>query len=84
MNKLTKQIRNNDGFTYEMTKAEAEEYFWGDAADVLGQPKPKGMFEALFVAPILDENDRKEFLANHCYSPLVKELIQSSMKGDDK
>ena len=78
------KVRTKEGFAFEMSKAEAEEYFWGDAADVLGQPKPKGMFEAMFVAPILDENDRKEFLANHCECPLVRELIQSSMKGDDK
>ena len=74
------KIRTNDGFIYETTKAEAEEYFYGDVADVLGQPTPKGMWEAMFVAPILDENDRKEYLANHCYSPLVRELIQSVMK----
>ena len=78
------KVRTKDGFQFEMTRAEAEEYFWGDAADVLGQPKPKGMWEAMFVAPILDENDRKEYLANHCYSPLVRQLIQDSMKGDDK
>ena len=80
MNKLTKQIRNNDVFTYEMTKTEAEEYFYGDVADVLGQPSPKGMFEAMFVAPVLDEEERKEYLANHCECPLVRELIQCSMK----
>ena len=83
MSKLTKQIRNNDGFIYETSKSEAEEYFYGDVADVLGQPKPKGMWEAMFVAPVLDDEERKEFLANHCYSPLVKELIQNSMKGDE-
>ena len=83
MNKLTKQIRNNDGFIYETTKTEAEEYFWGDTADVFGKPKPKGMWEAMFVAPVLDEEERKEFLSNRCYSPLVKELIQGSMKGDE-
>ena len=75
------KVRTKDGFIFETTKEELEEKFYGDAADVLGQPKPKGMFEALFVAPILDENDRKEYLANHCYSPLVRQLIQSSMKG---
>ena len=74
------KARTKDGFTYEMTKAETEDYFWGDAADVLGQPKPKGMWEAMIVAPILDENDRKEFLANHCECPLVRQLIQGSMK----
>ena len=78
------KVRVKDGFAYEMTKAEAEEKFYGDVADVLGQPKPKGMFEAMFVAPILDENDRKEFLANHCECPLVRQLIQGSIKGDDK
>ena len=78
------KVRIKDGFAYEMTRAEAEDYFWGDVAYVLGQPKPKGMWEAMFVAPVLDEEERKEFLANHCYSPLVKELIQNSMKGDDK
>ena len=77
-------VRTKDGFTFEMSKAEAEEYFYGDVADVLGQPKAKGMWDAMFVAPVLDDEERKEFLANHCYSPLVKELIQSSMKGDDK
>ena len=77
------KVRTKDGFTYEITKAEAEEHFWGDVAEVLGQPKPNGIWEALFVAPILDENDRKEFLANHCYSPLVRQLIQSSMKGGE-
>ena len=78
------KVRTEDGFTFEMTRAEAEERFYGDVADVLGQPVPKGMWESQFTAPILDENDRKEFLANHCECPLVRELIQSSMKGDDK
>ena len=78
------KVRTKEGFQFEMNKSEAEEYFWGDVTDVLGQPKPKGMWEALFVAPMLDENDRKEFLANHCECPLVRQLIQSSMKGDDK
>lgn len=80
MNKLTKQIRNNDGFIYETTKAEAEEYFYGDLADVLGQPKPQGMWEAMFVAPVLDDEERKEYLSSHCYSPLVRQLIHDSMK----
>lgn len=80
---MSKVRTDKDGFQFEMTKAEAEEYFWGDVADVLGQPKPQGMFEAMFVAPILDENDRKEFLANHCECPLVRELIQGSMKGGE-
>ena len=74
------KIRTKDGFTYEMTKAEVEEYFYGDVADVLGQPTAKGMWEAMLVAPILDENDRKEYLSNHCYSPIVRQLIQDSMK----
>lgn len=78
------KIRTKDGFKFEMSKEEAEEYFWGDVADILGQPKPKGMFEALFTAPVLDENDRKEYLANHCECPLVRQLIQSSMKESDK
>lgn len=78
------KVRTKEGFTFEMSKSEAEEHFWGDAADVLGQPKPKGMWEALFVAPILDENDRKEFLASHCYSPLVRKLLHDSMKESDK
>ena len=77
------KVRTKDGFQYEMTIIEAEEYFYGDEADVLGQPKPKGMWESQFTAPVLDEEERKEYLANHCYSPLVKELIQSSMKGDE-
>ena len=78
------KVRTKDGFTYEMTKAEVEEKFYGDVPFVIGQPKPKGMWESMFVAPILDENDRKEFLANHCYSPLVRQLIQDSMKGVSK
>ena len=80
MNKLTKQIRNNEGFIFETTKAEAEERFYGDVADVLGQPKPKGMWEATLTAPVLDEEERKEYLANHCECPLVRQLIQGSMK----
>ena len=76
------KVRTKDGFTFEMTKSEAEEKFYGDVADVLGQPKPKGMWEGMFVAPVLDERARKEYLANHCECPLVRELIQSSMKGD--
>ena len=75
------KVRTKDGFTYEMTKAETEEYFYGDVADVLGQPKPKGMWEAMFVAPVLDEEERKEYLVNHCECPLVRELILFSMKG---
>ena len=78
------KARTKDGFQYEMTIMEAEEYFYGDEADVLGQPKPKGMWEALLTAPILDEEERKEYLANHCECPIVRELIQNSMKGDDK
>ena len=78
------KVRTKEGFQFEMSKAEAEEYFYGDIACEFGKPKPKGMWEAMFVAPILDENDRKEFLANHCECPLVRQLIQDSMKGDDK
>ena len=74
------KVRTKDGFQYEMTKAEAEEYFYGDVADVLGQPKPKGCWEAMFVAPVLDEEERKEYLAEHCECLLVRELIQSSME----
>ena len=81
---MSKVRTDKDGFQYEMTKAEAEEYFYGDVADILGQPKPQGMFEAMFVAPVLDEEERKEYLANHCYSPLVRELIQGSMKRGEK
>ena len=78
------KVRVKDGFAFEMNKAEAEEYFYGDAACEFGTPKPVGLWEALLTAPVLDENDRKEYLASHCYSPLVKELIQNSMKeGDD-
>ena len=77
------KVRTKDGFTYEMSKVEAEDYFWGDVADVLGKPKPKGMWEAMFVAPVLDEQARKEFLSNHCECPLVRELIQESMKEGD-
>ena len=76
------KVRTKDGITYEMTEAEAEEHFYGDVADVLGQPKPNGMWEALFTAPVLDEEERKEYLANHCECPLVRELIQGSMKGE--
>ena len=74
------KVRTKEGFTFEMTKAEAEERFYGDEADVLGQPKPKDLWEALLTAPVLDEEERKEYLANHCKCPLVKELIQNSMK----
>ena len=81
---MSKVRTDKDGFQFEMTKAEAEEYFWGDEAEILGQPKPKGMWEAMFVAPVLDEEERKEFLANHCECPLVRQLIQESMKGGDK
>lgn len=80
---MSKVRTDKDGFQYEMTKAEAEERFYGDVADVLGQPKPKGCWEALFVAPVLDEEERKEYLANHSYSPLVRELFQGSIKGDE-
>ena len=83
MNKLTKQIRNNEGFIYETTKAEAEYYFYGDEACEFGTPVPKGMWEAMFVAPVLDEEERKEFLASHCECPLVRQLILESMKGDE-
>ena len=78
------KARIKEGFAFEMSKAEAEEYFYGDEADVFGKPKPKGMWEALFVAPVLDEEVRKEYLANHCECPLVRELIQSSVKDGDK
>lgn len=78
------KIRTKDGFAYEMTKAEAVEYFWGDVADVLGQPKPKGMWESQFTAPVLDERARKEYLANHCECPLVRQLIQGSMKDGER
>ena len=78
------KVRTEDGFAYEMTRAEAEEKFYGDTACEFGTPKPVGCWEAMFVAPILDENDRKEYLANHCYSPLVRQLIQDSLKGGDK
>ena len=76
------KVRTKDGFQFEMTKAEAEEKFYGDVADVLGQPKPKGLWEAKFTAPVLDERARKEYLANHCECPLVRQLIQDTMKGD--
>ena len=79
---MSKVRTDKDGFIFETTKAEAEEYFWGDVADVLGQPKPKGMWESQFTAPVLDEEERKEYLANHCECPLVRELIQGSMKGE--
>ena len=81
---MSKIRTDKDGFAHEMTKAEAEERFYGDVADVLGQPKPKGMWESLFTSPVLDEEERKDYLANHCYSPLVRELIQGSMKRGDE
>ena len=84
MNKLTKQIRNNDGFTFETTKSEAEDYFWGDVACEFGTPKPEGMWESLLTAPVLDEENRKEYLANHCECPLVRKLLQDIMKESDK
>lgn len=77
------KVRTKEGFQYEITKAEAEEKFYGDAADVLGQPKPKGLWEAQFTAPVLDEEERKKYLVNHCYSQLVRELIQGSMKDGE-
>ena len=78
------KVRITDGFQFEMSKTEAEEKFYGDEADVFGKPKPKGMWEALFVAPVLDEEARKEYLANHCECPLVRKLLQDSMKESDK
>ena len=81
---MSKIRTDKDGFAHEMTKAEAEERFYGDVADILGQPKPKGCWEAQFTAPVLDEEERKEYLANHCECPLVRQLIQTSMKGDNK
>ena len=78
------KIRTKDEFQYEMTKEEAEEYFYGDVADVLGQPTPKGLWEALLTAPVLDEENRKEYLFNYCECPLVRQLIQDSMKEGDK
>lgn len=84
MNKLTKQIRNSEGFIFETTKAEAEEYFYGDVACEFGTPVPKGMWEAMFVAPVFDDEERKEYLANYCECSLVRQLIQGSIKGDDK
>lgn len=78
------KVRTKDGFQFEMTKAEAEERFYGDAADVLGKPKPKALWEAQFTAPVLDERARKDFLANHCECPLIRQLIQSSMKGEEE
>ena len=76
------KVRTKDGFTYEMSKTEVEERFYGDEACEFGTPKPVGMWEATFLAPVLDEEERKEYLANHCYSPIVRQLIQGSMKGD--
>ena len=78
------KVRTKDGFTYEMTKAEAEERFYGDEACEFGTPKPVGLWEALLTAPVLDEENRKEYLANHCACPLVRQLIQDSMKDGDK
>ena len=74
------KVRTKDGFTYVMTKEELEEGYYGGVADVLGKPKPKDMWEALLSAPVLDEDERKQYLARHCECPLVKELIQNSMK----
>ena len=76
-------VRTKEGFTFELTKAELEECYYGGVADVLGKPKPKGLWEAMFVAPVLDEEERREFLANHCECPLVRQLIQDSMKGGE-
>ena len=77
------KVRTKDGFQFEMNKSEAEEHFYGDIACEFGTPVPHGMWEAMFVAPVLDERARKEYLANHCECPLVRQLIQSSMKGDN-
>ena len=75
------KVRTKDGFTFEMTKEEAEQYFYGDVACEFGTPKPVGCWEATLTAPVLNERARKEYLANHCECPLVRELIQCSMKG---
>lgn len=77
-------VRIKDGFQFEMSKAEAEEYFYGDTACEFGTPKPVGLWEAQFTAPVLDERARKEYLANHCECPLVRQLLQDSMKVSDK
>ena len=77
------KVRTKNDFQFEMTKEEAEEHFYGDIACEFGTPKPVGLWEATLTAPVLDENDRKEYLANHCECPLVRELIQSSMKRGD-
>ena len=78
------KVRVKDGFAFEMNKAEAEEYFYGDTACEFGTPKPVGCWEALFTAPVLDEEERKEYLGSHCECPLVRELLQGSMKESDK
>ena len=78
------KIRTKDGFTYEMTRAEAEEKFFGDIALEFGAPKPEGLWEGQIAATELDEDERKRYLTKHCYSPLVRQLILSSIKGDEK
>ena len=74
------KTRIEDGFTYEMTKSEVEEKFYGEVACEFGTPRPHGLWESLFVAPVYPEQVRKEYLSNHCYSPLIRQLIQDSMK----
>ena len=80
---MSKVRTDKDGFTYEMSIAEAEEKFYGDTACEFGTPKPKGMWESLLLCSEYPEQVRKEYLANHCYSPLIRELIQNSMRGSD-
>lgn len=77
------KVRTKDGFAYEMTKDEAEEYFYGDEAREFGTPKSVGCWEALFTAPVLDEEERKKYLARHCECSLVSQLIYDSMKDGD-
>lgn len=75
---------DRNGFEYEMTRAEAEEKFYGDIACEFGTPVPQGAWEAQFTAPESDERARREYIAEHCYSPLVRQLILSSIKGDEE
>ena len=83
MSKVRNARIDKDGFEYEMTREEAEDYFFGDIALEFGTPVPEGAWEATIAATALDENERRRYIAKHCYSPLVRQLILSSIKGDE-
>ena len=76
--------KDKNGFEYEMTKEEAYEKFFGDIALEFGMPVPEGAWEATIAATALDENERRRYIAKHCYSPLVRQLILSSIKEEDE